>query len=296
MMVALVTAQPEHYKRKPPVNQKKRLGLCGCLLLAYCSATNAHVDLTDQTAKAPASLAGQDLVLQIERTTSSFTGGYPYKGAVVKHYSRGGTFTAQGTGTGIPDSQQVFTGSFKYQRTGPATAIEQSIDTSVNNSPLKVRYTFTTRTSGTWEEDFDGGKLKLSGRFTMHPSDLPQQQHLAPTSLADTTVALIIKSAKSDLPTDVYPTGGLVVQSYAIDGSVLLKGFGPRTLDSTGTYKYTKVAPNTAVEEVTQVSPLFTLPYTMVYSFETPSSGTWFQNLGDGLILFWGTFDLFPSK
>jgi hypothetical protein len=242
---------------------------------------------------------GQDLVLQIEHATSSFPGGYPYKGAVVKHYHRGGTFTAQGTGTmspATPDSQQTFAGSFKYQRTGPATAIEQSIDVTVNNSPFRVKYTFTTDTSGTWEEDFDGGKLRLSGSFTMHPSDLPQQQHMAPTSLADTTVALIIKSTQSDLPTDVYPTAGLVVQSYAIDGSVLLKGFGPRTLDSTGTYKYTKVAPNTAVEEVTQVSPSFTLPYTMVYNFDTPSSGTWFQNLGDGLLLFWGTFDLFPSK
>lgn len=276
--------------------------LGGCLLLAACSFTNAHNDPSDlclSPVKAPASLVGQDLVLQIERSASSYSSGYPYKGAVVKHYNRNGKFTAQGTGTmqpGTPDNQQFFAGGFKYQRTGVNTATEQGIDTTVNNTAFTVKYTFVTASSGTWEEDFDNGKLKLSGSFKLVPTNLPEEQHLAPSSIADNTVALIIKSTKSDLPANVYPTGGLAVQAYAIDGSMFIKGTGPRTLDSTGTYKYTKVAPNTAVEEVTQVSPLFTLPYTMVYNFDTPNSGTWFQNLGDGLILFWGTFDLFPSK
>lgn len=276
--------------------------LGGCVLLAACSFSNAHndpADLYPPSAKAPASFVGQDLVLQIERSASSYPSGFPYKGAVVKHYNRNGKFTAQGTGTmqaGTPDNQQLYAGNFKYQRTGVNTATEHGVDTTVNNAPFTVKYTFKTASSGIWEEDFDNGKLKLSGSFTLVPSNLPQEQHLAPTSIADTTVALIIKSAKSDLPADVYPTGGLAVQSYTIDGSMFIKGTGPRTLDSTGTYKYTKIAPNTAVEEVTQVSPLFTLPYTMVYNFDTPQSGTWFQNLGDGLILFWGTFDTFPSK
>jgi hypothetical protein len=110
------------------------------------------------------------------------------------------------------------------------------------------------------------------------------------------TVALVIKSTESQLPAEAYPSEGLVVQSYAIDGSVLLKGFGPHTVDSTGIYKYTKIAPHTAVEEVNQMSQTFNMRYTMVYNFDTPNSGSWFQNFGDGLIIFHGVFNLFPNK
>lgn len=273
----------------------------GGLLLALCSLANAHsyADKPGLLFKAPAHLAGYDMVLIIEHATSIYPSGYPSKGAVVKRYARDGKFTAQGTGILQPDTpaeQQYFTGTYKYQRTGFNTAIEQSIDTALGNAPFTVKYIFTSPTSGSWEEDFDQGKLKLSGSFTLVPTNLPPAQHVAPASIADTTVALIIQSAESDLPDDVYPSKGLVVQSYAIDGSVILNGFGPKSLDSTGTYKYTKIAPNTAVEEVTQVSPFFTLPYTMVYSFDTPTSGTWFQNFGDGQIIFRGVFNLFPSK
>lgn len=276
--------------------------MVGGLLLAFCSFThahNGHADKSDLNTRAPVNLDGYDLVLQIEQAVSSYPSGFPYKGAVVKRYTRDGKFTAQGTGTmqpGTPSAQQYFTGTFKYQRTGANTATEQGIDASVGNTAFTVKYTFTGATSGRWEEDFDQGKLKLSGSFNLMSSNLSSTHGLAPASITDHSVALIIQSTKSDLPVDVYPKAGLVVQTYAIDGSVVLKGFGPKTLDSTGTYKYTKIAPNTAVEEVMQVSPSFTLPYTMVYTFDTPTSGTWFQNLGDGLIMFHGVFNLFPSK
>lgn len=276
--------------------------LTGALFIMSCVTVNAHTDLADIKSclglDAPASLVGMDLVLQIEKSVSSFPSGYPYKGAVVKRFKKDGKFISQGTGTmqgQVPDSQQAFYGTYKYQRTGANTAIEKSVATSVNNTPFTVKYTFETSTSGKWEENFGNGQLMSSGSFTLVPSNLPVAQHLAPSAKADTNVALIIKSTKSDLPAGVYPAGGLVLQTYAQNGTLVFKGFGPGTVNSTGTYKYTKISANTAVEEVTQVSEFFTFPYTMVYTFETPTSGKWFQNFGDGLILFSGTFDVFPN-
>lgn len=277
--------------------------LAGSLLIVGCSHVNAYTDLKDIKnclgLDAPASLVGMDLVFQIEKVTTTFPSGYPYKGAVVKHYKKDGKFTGQGTATmkdAVPDSQLAFNGTYKYQRTGTNTAAEKLVNTTVNNTPSTIKYTFETSTRGKWEEDFGNGQLKSSGSFTVEPSNLPVEQHLAPSAKADTNVALIIKSTKSDLPAGVYPTAGLVLQTYAQDGTLVFKGFGPGTVNSTGTYKYTKISANTAVEEVTQVSEYFTFPYTMVYTFETPSSGKWFQNFGDGLILFQGTFDVFSNK
>lgn len=277
--------------------------LTGCLFILSCSVANADNDFNEVKSclglDAPISLVGMDLVLQIEKTVTNIPNGYPYKGAVVKRYKKDGKFTAQGTGTMkgmVPDNQQAFYGTYKYQRTGTNTAIEKSIDVSVNNTPYIVKYTFETSNSGKWEEDFGNGQLKLAGSFTLVSSNLPPEKHFAPSAKADTNVALIIKSTRSDLPASAYPTAGLVLQTYAQDGTLAFKGFGPGTVNSTGTYKYTKISANTAVEEVTQVSEFFTFPYTMVYTFETPSSGKWFQNFGDGLILFYGTFDVFPNK
>jgi len=277
--------------------------LASIVCIVGCSATSAHNDLNEIKdclgLDAPANLAGVDIVFQIEKSVTNFSGDYPYKGAVVKHYKKDGKFTAQGTGTlkGIvPDNQMAFNGTYKYQRTGLNTAVEKSVNTTVNNTAFIIKYAFETPTSGKWEEDFGNGQLKLSGSFTLEPSNLASEKHLAPSAKADTNVALIIKSTKSDLPAGVYPMAGLVLQTYAQDGTLVFKGFGPGTVNSTGTYKYTKISANIAVEEVTQVSELFTFPYTMVYTFETASSGKWFQNFGDGLILFSGTFDVFPNK
>ncbi|RZA08603.1 MAG: hypothetical protein EOO68_01835 [Moraxellaceae bacterium] len=277
--------------------------VAGILCIAGCSNVSAYTDLNDIKnclgLDAPASLAGVDLVFKIEKAITTYPNGYPYKGAVVKHYKKDGKFTAQGAGTmqgQVPDNQLAFSGTYKYQRTGLNTAVEKLINTSVNSTASTIKYTFETSTSGKWEEDFGNGQLKLSGSFTLEPSNLPATQHLAPATKADTSVALIIKATKSNLPPSVYPTAGLVLQNYAADGTLVFKGFGPGSVNSTGTYKYTKISANTAVEEVTQVSEYFTYPYTMVYTFDTASSGKWYQNFGDGLIIFSGTFDTFPTK
>lgn len=276
-----------------------------CILLLWCCAVpaGAHDRGGDgkkvrPTAVAPHSLAGRVLVLQIEKAVTDLPGKYPSKGALIKRYTKRGKFTAHATGTmrdQVADQEQVFYGTYKYHRTGYNTAVEKSVAASLNNTPFTVKYTFETDSSGRWEEDYGNGQLMLSGSFRLEAANLPPSQHLAPATIADTNVALIIKTTKSDLPAGAYPAAGLVLQTYAQDGTMIFKGFGPGTLDSTGTYKYTKISANTAVEEVTQVTDFFTLPYTMVYTFDTPTSGVWFQNFGDGLILFRGTFDTFPQ-
>lgn len=278
--------------------------ILGCLAIMSCSISSASpnerfFEKNCFENGAPTSLAGYDLVLQIENAVTTYPNGYPYKGAVVKHFKRDGTFTAQGTSTmqgQVPDNQQAFYGTYKYHRTGFNTAIEKSIDVSVNNTPYIAKYTFETATSGTWEEDFGNGQIKFSGSFTLAPSNVPTQQQLAPETTTNLNIALFIKDATSaTLPPNVYPKKGLALQTYAQDGTFTIKGYGPLTLDSHGTYTYKKISANVAVEEATQISPLFTLPYTMVYTFETPTSGTWFQNLGDGFIKFTGTFETSPN-
>ncbi len=247
---------------------------------------------------APESLVGWDLVLQIEKVQTKIPTGYPYKGALVKRYKADGTFRAQGTGTmagATATEKQVFDGTYAYARTGTHTATELSIDTTVDNTPLVIEYTFDTPTSGRWEEDFGHGTILFSGRFSLVSSTLEPEKHWAPAVKGGSNVALIIKDAQSNIPPNAYPRAGLVLQTYDLDGTLVFKGFGPGTVNSTGTYKYTKIAANTAVEEVNQVSANFAYPYTMVYTYTSPTSGTWFQNFGDGLILFSGTFDTFPN-
>ncbi len=278
--------------------------MLGCLAIMSCGLTNASsndlgFDKNCFDNSAPSSLVGLDVVMQIENAVTSYPYGFPFKGAVVKRFKRDGTFTAQGTATmqgEVPDNQQAFYGTYKYHRTGFNTAIEKSIDVSVNTTPFVTKYIFETATSGKWEEDFGNGQIKFSGSFTLAPTNLPAQQHLAPETIVNQNIALFIKEATSkDLPPDVYPKKGLALQTYSQDGSFLIKGYGPKMLDSHGTYSYKKISSNTAVEEANQISNLFTLPYTMVYTFETPTSGTWFQNLGNGFLKFTGTFETSPN-
>src|SRR6187402_1103366 len=94
--------------------RKLRL-LAMTLLTLSCCNVSAHTDLNDIKnclgLNAPVSLAGMDVVFQIEKTITNFSGGYPYKGAVVKHYKKDGKFAAQGTDTlqaTVPDDQQAF--------------------------------------------------------------------------------------------------------------------------------------------------------------------------------------------
>lgn len=270
--------------------------LAGCFLFASCSLAVAGSDInsTSHFGKpiAPSSIAGMDINLSIENTESALPNGYATQGVAVMHYKKDGTWTSEGTGG---EYQSDYHGTYEYQRTSFNTGIEKSIDTSLSNAPYTTKFTFETPTTGKWVQNFANGLIIFSGSFSMIPSNLPSDKHLAPAT-NNGIVALIIKTATSArLPAGSYPTKGLAVQTYSDNGSLTIQGFGPGMLNSTGTFNYTKVSANTAVEEVTQVSPFFTLPYTMVYTFETPTSGKWVQNLGNGFLKFTGTFDTFPK-
>lgn len=269
--------------------------LLGSLLLITTNTTHAlSREPHAPTAAAPSSIAGSDIVLQIENAVTNYTSGFPYKGAVVVNYKKDGTFSAQGYGTmkgNVDANQQTYAGTYHYSRTGFNTATEKAIDTSLQK-PYTTKYIFETETSGKWEQNFDNGQILYTGSFTIVPHNPQTNNQFAPTNISGLTVALLITDATStQLPPDVYGKRGFAMQSYLPNGTMTIKGFGKKMLDSTGTYTYTKISANIAVEEVMQTSNLFVWPYTMVYTFDTPTSGTWFQNLGDGILKFHGTFE-----
>jgi hypothetical protein len=261
--------------------------LLGGLLCAAPALANAKHHAHE--ALAPSQLSGLDLNLQIEKVAPATT--LPNQGVIVKRYLAGGLWTSQGAGgTG----HRVLSGSYQLHHGGDSTLEERSIELS-GHGLTTTRYRFETPHSGTWAQTVDNGQQQLSGHFTTAPSQPSSAQMLAPATNAGLHVALIVKSAVAPtLPPGVFPSAGLVLQSYAVDGTLTFRGFGPGTLNSSGTYSYKRLSANTAVEEAIQTSDFFSLPYTLVYSFKTPDSGTWYENFANGLIQFSGTFDTFP--
>lgn len=262
------------------------------LLIAHWAAQANAADAPAMVATVPYSLAGMDANLQIEETSSSLTSGFPTQGVIVKHYQFNGGWSSEGAGgTG----HQNASGSYAYHRTSGNAAIERSVDLSQNGAASSISYTFHTTKSGKWVQSLQNGKVTLRGSFTLSKSHAPAEQQFAPATNAGLHVALIIKSAlSSSLPPGSFPARGLVLQSYAPDGTLTFQGFGPGNINSRGTYSYKKVSANTAVEETLQTSDFFSLPYTMVYTFTSPNTGVWYQNFNNGMIRFSGTFDTFP--
>ncbi len=118
-------------------------------------------------------------------------------------------------------------------------------------------------------------------------------------TLAGKTMALTIdKSSSQAMPATTLPTNALIIQAYSEDGTLTFKGYGENTIDSTGTYIYTKIAPNMSLEETVQTSDKLpqAFPYKMVFLFDAPNAGRWYQNFGNGLIYFSGTFNSFTTQ
>jgi hypothetical protein len=260
---------------------------------SFCSMANASffdlevLGIRFDTS-APYSVGGMTVNFQIENATSTLPNGFATQGVIVAHYKKDGTWTAKGIGG---SDQRASQGTYIYKRISFNKAVEKAVDQS--GIPYTTHYTFDTPNSGKWAQNFNNGQIISKGSFTLISTHSENQ--VAPDTIKNLNVGLFITDAESDLPPGVYPKKGLAVQTYAEDGSMTITGYGPHTLNSTGTYSYKKVSANTAVEEVLQVSPIFTLPYTMVYTFETPTSGTWYQNLGNGFITFRGNFQTTPN-
>lgn len=241
---------------------------------------------------APKTLVGLDLNLQVEKAEGPAAASYPSQGAIVRRILAHGQWTSHGAGG---PQHRVSQGSSQWRHDGAHTWVETASDASGQPALYSFSYRFETPHRGQWTWRINQGQAVLSGSFTTSPSTPAPDQQLAPATNAGLHVPLVIKASTSPaLPPDAYPRAGLVLQTYAADGTLTFRGFGPGTLDSTGTYTFKRLSANTAVEEAIQTSSLFTLPYTMVYTFLTPRSGVWYQNFANGLIRFSGTFDTFP--
>lgn len=262
------------------------LSLAMLLPVAPTLADGEHHALEDL---APSHLSGLDVNLQIEKVSPAGT--LPNQGAIAKRYQARGLWTSQGAGgTG----HRASSGNYVLVHVGNSMIEERSVDDS-GHGQSTIRYTFESHHGGTWVQNVNRGQQTLSGHFSLAPSQPSPAQQLAPATNAGLHVALIIKKALApDLPPGVFPSAGLVLQTYANDGTLRFQGFGPGNINSTGTFAYKRLSANTAVEETIQTSDSFSLPYTMVYTFKTPNSGTWYQNFYNGLIQFSGTFDTFP--
>lgn len=267
----------------------------GALFSATSTQANEALAAQDLKAHVPMNrlgLVGLDLNLQIEKVLPAGAAGVPKQGVIVKRYLPRGQWTSQGAGG---PNHSVASGSYRLSHYGANILEDRSVDVSGQNHST-IRYSFESEKSGSWVQTLANGQ-QLSGHFTGTPSQPNSDQMLAPSTNAGLHVALIIKSAIApQLPPGVYPSAGLVLQTYAQDGTLTLQGFGPGNINSKGTYSYKRLSANTAVEETIQTSDSFTLPYTMVYTFQTPNSGTWYQNFYNGLIRFSGTFDTFSAK
>lgn len=267
----------------------------GALCSARPALANEALAAQDLKAQLPTSrlgLVGLDLNLQIEKVLPAGAAGVPKQGVIVKRYLPRGQWTAQGAGG---PNHSVASGSYRLSHQGANVLEDRSVDAN-GQQHSTLRYSFESEKSGTWVQTLASGQ-QLSGHFTGTPSQPSSDQMLAPASNAGLHVALIIKSAIApQLPPGVYPSAGLVLQTYAQDGTLTLQGFGPGNINSKGTFSYKRLSANTAVEETIQTSDAFTLPYTMVYTFKTPNSGSWYQDFYNGLIRFSGTFDTFSTK
>jgi hypothetical protein len=252
--------------------------LSGSLLSAACAA---HPD----EARARTELVGHEFNLQIEQSSGA---GLPTQGVIVRRYQSHGLWSSEGAGGA---NHRAATGSYQLRHDGQQVLVDRSSSAA---GLATLTYHFDTPHAGRWTERREPGGATLSGRFSLVRSNAPAAEQLAPAVRGPINVALIIKSAVApDLPAGSYPGAGLVLQTYAADGSLNFLGFGPGTINSRGTSSYRKMSANTAVEETIQTSDFFTLPYTMVYTYKTPNSGTWYQDFGNGLIRFRGTFDTF---
>lgn len=253
------------------------------LVLSACASADSN-----RGHKLAKLFAGKQMVLIIERGESEASATFPSKGAIVQQYLSSTTYQSQAYG-----EAEAFSSSGYYSLQKRRHQVKETLEVE-NGEQIKTHYNFESFSSGTFVRSMHDGQTTLRGRFRINQVD--EQNIVAPEHHHGITVALSIFDTESELPPEFYPRQGVVLQSYEADGSYEGKGFGPATIDHYGTYEYERIAPNIAVEKTVQIAETFTLPFTMVYVFDTPRSGSWYQDFGDGLIKFSGTFTTFETR
>lgn len=265
------------------------LGL-SCLLLLSINDAFAH----NSSRLAPRLLIGSEIVLQVEFSEGDSRAEQPSQGVIVQNYLNKKNISFKSYGDNVNTQG---TGRYRYRNVGKHRAIEKVVDT-INGKVFKTRYVFNSPVSGKWERTIDGSESKFGGSFILNKSN--QIIDLAPENHDKKTLVLSIESSDSaQVPAGNFPAAGSVVfQNYKTNGEYEGKGFGVGTVDHLGTYTLNKVAPNVLIEQTSQTIPAinYTAEFTMVYTYKTPYSGTWYQNFANGLIIFSGTFITFETN
>lgn len=266
--------------------RRKILGLVAFGLFSLgCQATSSsHNNF------APHSLKNKTIVLQVEQAADSQ---YPSKGAVLQQYSDPRNMTYIGYGDPLHSEGSA---KYQYRRRGKSIASEKLTD-DLTGEVVKTTFYFESTSKGSFTRNNQDGDLMISGRFMLESTS---DETFAPDDHSGSTVVFsILNSASENIPYGGYPEQGTVVlQSYTPENTYNALGFGPGTVAHHGFYQYEKVSKNVVVEQTEQTIPSlgFTANYTMVYVYQTPYSGVWYQNFADGLIIFSGRFTTFASE
>jgi hypothetical protein len=262
-------------------------------LFSYSTMANNHQHQLKKLTLAPSKLTQQTMVLQIEALTENFAGSSPDQGVIIQTYLNRKHYQTKGIG-GLYHIQGK--GKYSYHRTSPIRAIEKTEDT-LNNMSFTTKYFFKTKKTGSWIRTSADKSIKLSGHFMMSNTHTPDELILAEADHNGLTVAVnILKGESPYIPKEAFPSRALVLQSYQDNGDYSAIAFGPAAVPHSGTYQYDRVSADVAVEQTTQNMENLTATYTMVYHYQTPTSGTWYQNFGNGLIIFSGTFSTFETQ
>lgn len=274
------------------------MGLLACNSTAQTEVSNAEVfdNINSYShslrSLAPRTLIGQDMVLSIQSSSSTGDISAPTQGVIVQNYSSRRNFSAYGIGG---ENHLDRAGRYKYRKTGIASAIEKTFDQNSGQN-FVTHYTFESPNFGSFNRYNSDRSISLSGQFSVSASNTVADQQLAEDNHHGLTVAVNITHGESSaVPKGYYPDRALVLQHYNSDGTYTADGFGPATIAHSGTYSYEKVSANVAVEQTIQVTADFTLPFTMVYFYHTPTSGRWYQDFGNGTIKFSGVFSTYVT-
>lgn len=282
--------------------QGKVLSICMISLVMLMSVF-AHSDSLDSNQQhahkakkgfccvsAPNSLAGKKIVLQVESLQSDRAEMFLSKGAFVQTYTNHRLYHFTTYGQEISQTGEV---NYKYSRMGLNEAVERSKDQQ--GVRMKTMYTFFSDHSGRWKRIYGDDLAVLEGNFIIED----EQENLISDSQENRTNVLnILHSNSAVVPKGGYPgEGAVVLQKYLANSQYEGVAFGPGTVAPKGIYETQKLSNNVVIELAVQtIEELnFVAPYVMVYFYDTPYSGTWYQNFADGLITFSGTFTSFQN-
>jgi len=245
------------------------------------------------TKQAPRALTNKKMVLSIQAVEGNNIDLYPTQGIIVQEYNSPSAFSVRGIGGA---NHSIGDGNYKYYKKGINMAVETTVD-HVNDSRFTTHYNFSTPTFGTFIRQNSDETVTTSGQFSLSAKTPSVTEDIAEENHHNLTVAVnVIQGDSLVVSKGYYPDRALVLQRYKEDGTYSAIGFGPATTPHGGTYQYEKVSANVAIEQTIQVGETFKTPFTMVYFYNTPTSGTWYQDFGNGMIKFSGIFSTYQTQ